>query len=221
VWLVASRRPKVEGFGGERELCAILRGNGGPGAVCGGLASIAQSGIVSPLPRHDAPDSVLFVLPEGATDPQVTLSGGVVLAPEIHDNAALVVPREPVFGASWTSPSGVREIARYRDLDAKGWTPPEGCPKLDPLPADAEGQARRAALLAVDRIYPSIQQAAVTRVSPLGRGLCTPEVSDRSLVVELNLTPFDASQRSSASLTQGRLLAGMVNGRMTVWMVQH
>ena len=61
----------------------------------------------------------------------------------------------------------------------------------------------------------------MTSVSPLGPGLCTREVSDRSLVVELHLTPFAASQRNSASLTQGRLLIGMAGGAMTVWMIQH
>ena len=61
----------------------------------------------------------------------------------------------------------------------------------------------------------------MTGVSPVGPGLCTRDVTDRSLLVELHLTPFDASQRNSASLTQGRLLVGMVHGRMTVWMVQH
>ncbi len=109
----------------------------------------------------------------------------------------------------------------YRDLDARGWTPPERCPALEPLPPDADAAARRAGLLAVDRIYPWIQEASVTGVSPVGPGLCTRDATDRSLLVELHLTPFDASQRNSASLTQGRLLVGMLHGRMTVWMVQH
>jgi hypothetical protein len=220
VWLAAVTHPKVEGFGGRRELCAVVRGTGGPGGFC--ITASGVTGLASPIRRSNAPDSVVFVLPDGARDPHATLSDGVVLSPAVHDNVALVVPREPeVVGASWTTPAGIRAIARWRDLDAKGWTPPEGCPKLGTLPAGAGKRAARAALLAVDRIYPSIQQAAVTRVSPVGPGLCTRDVTDRSLMVELNLTPFDVSQRSSASLTQGRLLAGMVDGRMTVWMIQH
>ena len=221
VWLATMTNPKVEGFGGRPEQCAVLRGKGGPASACGGSGGFG-SGFALLIPGHERPDSVLFVLPDGARDPQVTLGSGIVLSPTIHDNVALLVPREPaVVGASFTAPSGVREIARWHDLDAKAWTPPARCPALEPLPTGAEALARRAALLAADRIYPGIQEARVTTVTRLGPGLCTRGVSDRSLVVELHLTPFDASQRQSSSLTQGRLLVGMVHGRMTVWMVQH
>lgn len=221
VWLAAVAHPKVEGFGGRRELCGVVRGDGGPGSVCSELGGRFESGLASQIRRHNAPDSVLFLLPDGAGDPHVTLSNGRVLSPGVRDNAALVVPDAPAVGASFTTPSGVREISRWRDLDTRGWTPPEGCPTLESLPTGAEELARRAALLAADRVYPWIQEASVTGVSPVGPGLCTREVTDRSLLVELHLTPFDASQRNSASLTQGRLLVGMEHGRMTVWMVQH
>jgi hypothetical protein len=221
VWLATVAHPKVEGFGGRRDLCAVVRGKGGPGSDCIGLAGAAPS-FVGTIRRHHAPDSVVFMLPDGARDPHVTLSNGLIVSPEIHDNAALVVPDEPPVGASFTAPSGVRQISRWRDLDAKGRTPQDaGCPRFDRLPADAEAQARRAALLTVDSIYPWIQEASVTGVSPVGPGLCTRAVTDRALMVELHLTPFAVSQRKSASLTQGRLLVGMLHGRMVVWMVQH
>jgi len=221
VWLATFRRPKVEGFGGRRELCAVVRGKGGPGSDCIGLAGAASS-FVGTIPRHSAPDSVVFMLPDGARDPHVTLSSGVIVSPKVHDNAALVVPDELPVGASFTTASGVREISRWRDLRAKGRQPGDaGCPQFEALPADADAQARRAALLSVDSIYPWIQEASVTDVSPVAPGLCTRAVTDRTLMVELHLTPFDASQRSSASLTQGRLLVGMLHGRMVVWTVQH
>jgi hypothetical protein len=214
VWLAA-----VTKANGRRELCAVLRGKVGSASTCNPLPGLTP-GSVSPVPRRNGFDSVLFVLPDGAGDPRVTLSSGVVASPEVRGNVALVVPPDAMpVGASYTSSSGVREIARWRDLHAQGWTPPEGCPKLEPLPTGAETLARRAALLAIDRIYPSIRKASVTGVSHVGPGLCTREVTDRSLMVELHLTPVAAT--NSASLTQGRLLVGMEHGEMTVWMVQH
>jgi hypothetical protein len=217
VWLAVGERPKVEGFGGRSELCAVVRGAAGAGGVCGGPVS---EGFASQLLRRDGPDPVLFVLPDGARDPQVLTRDGIV-SPAVHDNVALAVPGEPAIGASFTDASGVRRIARYRELHARGWTPPAGCPRLDPLPASAGNLAERAALLAVDRLYPWIQEARVTRVSPVQPGLCPREVTDRSLLVELRILPFDASQRASDSLTQGRVLVGMEGGEMTVWRVQH
>jgi hypothetical protein len=218
VWLAAMTQPKIEGFGGRRELCAVVRGKAGTASTCNGSPG-SSPGTLTLLPRRNAPDSVLFVLPDGARDPQVTLSSDFVLAPKVQGNVALAVPHEPPVGASYTTAAGVRQIARWHDLHARGWSPAKGCPKLEPLPPGAEDLARRAALLAVDRIYPWIQEASVTGVSPVGPGLCTRAVTDRSLMVELHLTPFKATR--SASLTQGRLLVGMRRGEMTVWMINH
>jgi hypothetical protein len=212
IWLFAatqSGRP-------ARLFCAAVRGAGGDGSVCTGGGPVP---LVSQIGRRDGPDGVLFVLPDGSGDPQV-LTRGSVVEPEVHDNVALAGQPESIVSASYTDTSGVRRISRWRDLHANGWTP-QGCPALDPLPADAEAQARRATLLAVSRVYPWIQEASVTGVSPAGPGLCTREVTDRSLAVSLRILPFDASQRKSASLTQGRLLVGMQGGRMSVWRVQH
>jgi hypothetical protein len=211
IWLFTATRS------GEpaRVFCAVLRGKAGDGGECSGGEPGAS---VGRIPRRGGPDGVLFVLPDGAADPQIL--AGSVLEPEPRENVAYVVPPEPAAGASYTDASGVRHLARWGDLHAKGWTP-EGCPALAPLPADAEAQAKRAALLAVGRVYPWIQEASVTGVSPAAPGLCTRAVTDRALEVDLRILPFDASQRASASLTQGRLLVGMVDGRMTVWRVQH
>ena len=194
----------------------VVRGDGGPESVCGG--GIA-SGLAGPIRRRNAPDSIVFVLPDGAGDPHVTLAGGDVLSPTVHGNAALVVPREPVVGASWTTPAGIREIARYRDLDARGWTPPRALlPALEPLPPGADTTPRRAAR----RCSPSTADLPVDpggerdrRVDGRSRPLHARRHRPVALV-ELHLTPFDASQRNSASLTQGRLLVGMLHGRMTV-----
>jgi hypothetical protein len=46
-------------------------------------------------------------------------------------------------------------------------------------------------------------------------------VTDRSLQVSLHLVPRDPAARGSASLSQGRLLLGVIDGRMAVWSVQH
>jgi hypothetical protein len=175
-------------------------------------------GFVTQIPARNG-RIALFVLPDGSGDPQVLIRGSS-LEPEVRDNVALAAPPESIVSASYTDAAGVRRISRWRDLHAKGWTP-QGCPALDPLPADAQAQAQRAALLAVSRVYPWIQEASVAGVTPVGPGLCTPEVTDRSLAVSLRILPFDESQRKSASLTQGLLLVGMERGRMTVWRVQH
>ncbi len=100
------------------------------------------------------------------------------------------------------------------DREARAYSAPQGCPALGALPADAEASARRAALLAVDRIYPVVE-ADVTAVTR-GGGTCHPA---STLTVSLHLTPYD--NRKSDSLSQGRVLVGMVDGHMQVFDVMH
>jgi hypothetical protein len=149
----------------------------------------------------------------------VTLANGMLLTPALHNGVALVRYPRAVVATGWTDAAGTRHIVRI-DRRRDGPSIPEGCPRLDPLPPDAEAQARRAALMASDYLYPDLVQADVTDVTRIGRGLCTPSVTERSLLVSLRIVPSAPSPRN-ASLTQGRLLVGMVDGRMKVWMVQH
>ena len=118
----------------------------------------------------------------------------------------------PIIITSWTDAAGVRRI--IPDHDPRAYLPPRGCPALGPLPANAEASARRTALLAVDRIYPVIE-ADVTAVTR-GGGTCHPA---RTLTVSLHLTPL--THRNSDSLSQGRVLVGMVDGHMQVFEVMH
>jgi hypothetical protein len=211
-WLVAGKRE------GEDWLCFVQAGGS---SGCSKLTDFARDGGIgwSP-PRGHEPGSVSMVLPAGATDTQVTLADGRRLTPALHDGVALVrVPRAAV-AAGWTDAAGTRHITRI-DRERDGRSIPEGCPRLDPLPPDAEAQARRAALMASDYLYPDLAEAEVTGVTRVGPGLCTRSVTDRSLLVSLRIRPGEPSQRQSASLTQGRLLVGMEQGEMTVWMIQH
>ncbi|HWK29902.1 MAG TPA: hypothetical protein VNS09_25260 [Solirubrobacter sp.] len=159
-----------------------------------------------------------FLFPDGTHDVRITLADGTRLAPTVHDGAVLETAGASDFAiASWTGASGTRhisanEFARYE-------RPPEACPALEPLPADAQAQAERVALLDVDRFYPGVEAARVTGVrvpdgTPCGSG-------ERSLEVSLALTPSDPKARSSASLSQGRLLLGVVGGELRVYQLLH
>ena len=86
----------------------------------------------------------------------------------------------------------------------------------------AYNAAARAALIAVDRTYLGAASATVTRVGGPPNGTpCTAAVSQRTLQVDLELVPSDPNARKSASMTQGRLLVGMVRGHLEVYYVMH
>jgi hypothetical protein len=63
--------------------------------------------------------------------------------------------------------------------------------------------------------------ATVTHVTAAAPGLCAREVTDRSVLVALHLVLRDPAQRDSASLSQGQLLLGVIDGKMTAWRVRH
>jgi hypothetical protein len=163
---------------------------------------------------------LLMALPADASDAQVTLANGVLVTPGLHDGVALVRFPRTAIAAGWTDAAGTRHITTLVQHQARR-PDPQGCPRLDPLPPDAVARARRAALMAADYLYAGLEAASVTGVSRLGPVVCTHAVTDRTLNVGLRLVPTSARARHSSSLTQGRLLVGMVHGRMTVWMVQH
>ena len=162
----------------------------------------------------------MLILADGLHDVRVTLSDGRVSAPRLHDNA-VIAEFPDVANASWTSPDGARHIQIFQLL-APGTLPPvEGCPSLGPLPADAEAQARAVALRSVATLYQGVIEAsAVSAGRPPGTP-CRASAAARSIAVGLSLVQADPAARKSASLSQGRLLLGMVNGRMAVWSVQH
>jgi hypothetical protein len=207
---------------GRDRLCVIRSGSGPLGnGECKDLTEFAREGSIGwAQPRHGEPGALLMALPAGARDVRVTRSSGLIMVMEPRDGIAEVRLARPVAAASWTDAAGVRHVQRM--LAAEPHRPRDpGCPRFDALPADADAQARRAALLVVDSVYPQAAEASVTSVAPAGPGLCTRAVTDRTLVVSLHLVLRGAAANRSASLTQGRLLVGVLHGHMTVWMVQH
>jgi len=222
VWLVSGTNNGrvVESLRGRTELCTFTVAMGGCDPLADAVRGDRPEGVWEP-PRRGRPGTLLLVLGDGARDIRVTLTDGTVISPELHDNAVLLGLPRMATSTSWTTAAGARHVYRYQDPDPNESRDAQGCPALDPLPADADAQARTAALEAVDRLYPGVQEATVTAVEPAGPGLCTRAVTDRSLQVSLHLVPRDPAERGSASLSQGRLLLGVIDGRMAVWSVQH
>ena len=74
-----------------------------------------------------------------------------------------------VGGLSWTDAKGTRYVLRVSPAPRATRLP--GCPAaLDPLPDDALDRGMRAALIAVDRLYP---EATSARVAGAGEGAGT------------------------------------------------
>jgi hypothetical protein len=201
---------------GRQELCTVVASGSGWTSGCGNLDVVAREGKGTGSWQGTL---VLLVLPAGSSDVTLWQVDGDVSEPALHNGAALVQLSAQPANVAWTGPSGTRYVRRYAGGPAA--QPHMRCPPLRPLPRDASEQARRAALAAVQFIYPDVAAASVTGVSPLGPGLCSASVSSRTLVVSLRLVPRDPVERQSASLTQGRLLVGMSGPRMIVWSVQH
>jgi hypothetical protein len=211
-----SRRGKVAFYAvptvvrGSDWLCLIAVDPGrGNEAACGQLAKM--------LSEEIAPGVVFkgwfgFLFRDGTRDVRLTFADGRRLPAPIHSNLASGIGDGPIEITSWTGPSGRRHIVST--VNAALFQRPASCPRaLDPLPPDAEAAARRAALLAVDHTYAEVVEADVTAVKR-GGGPCGRAISDRTIEVGVHLT-----QRGSASLSQGRLLVGMVDGDMQVYCV--
>ena len=121
-----------------------------------------------------------------------------------------------VGGLSWTDAKGTRYVLRVSP--APPATRLLGCPSaLDPLPDDALERGMRAALIAVDRLYP---KATSARVAGAGEGAgdlapCPAPIGERSMIIGLRLTPRGAG--GSPTPPQGRLLVGLVDGRAIVY----
>jgi hypothetical protein len=160
--------------------------------------------------------TVWRILPDDATDATVTLMDGRQLEPPVRHNAVLVaVPDDPA-AVGWT-----RGRTRYVRQYATFYAPTlERCPRrLDRLPAGWRATAMRAALRAVDDLYNGVSRATVTSVVRPAGTPCDAAVTARSVAVSLHLVRAD--NRASASLSQGRLLLGVIGERMTVYELMH
>jgi len=156
------------------------------------------------------------LLPDDTHDVILVDRGGSRRSVTVRDNALVA---DDVRGASWTGPNGVRHVRWHLAEPPRAKLPARCPPALDPLPADAVERARRAALLAVDRLYPHASAATVSGATPSRATPCGPAVTRRSIELSLQLVP--RGETRSASLAQGRLLLGMLDGRMTVYYVMH
>lgn len=165
-------------------------------------------------------DWYAVLVPDTTRDVRFVGRDGSQGAGSIRDNALLALAPDGIGGLSWTGASGTRYIRR--STAPPQVTIPVACPRrLDPLPADAAARASRAALIAVDRLYPQAMRAEVTGATVAPGTPCSRAISQRSVEVELALVPRDPGQRSSASLSQGRLLVGMRDGSMRVYYLLH
>ena len=132
----------------------------------------------------------------------------------VRDSGILVA--RPLGGLSWTDAKGTRYVLRGSAALPAVRLP--GCPAaLDPLPDDALDRGMRAALIAVDRVYPDATSA---RVAGAGEGAgdlapCPAQIGERSMIIGLRLTPRGAG--GSPTPPEGRLLVGLVGGRATVY----
>jgi hypothetical protein len=185
---------------GARSACATLRD---------GTADRRLFTLWSPT---DSDGVAIFV--DGIDRATLTLAGGRRLHRAVRDNAVLLGPAAAV---SWDDAKG-----RHH---AESLAIPTRCPLFEPLPPDALAQARQAALAAQPRLYPQTSNPRVVSVARLKHGMrgsdlyakCGGATGRRAIEVELRMTP----PTPSASLSQGTLLVGRLDGRMTVWAVLH
>jgi len=200
---------------GKASLC-LMRIDGS--ARCSAVADAVREG--TPIGGMSA-KYFEILLRDGTRDIRATLADGKRLAPAMQGGALLVRTTSRLAVLSWTGASGERHVLRTA-FAPKTTTPPTSCPAaLDPLPRAENAQAERAALLIVDRLYPHAASAAVTgSARPLGTP-CPDAVTERSMEVRLSLVPHDRAARRSARLSQGRVLVGNIDGRMTVFYLLH
>lgn len=192
-------------------LCLILLRDGkNVSSMCGPVETMATEGAA---PGSVARGRIAFLFPDGTRDVSVTTRDGESWgAPRLTDNAILL--RGELAVLSFTGASGRRYIqgSLRRPL-----TPPARCPaKLGALPADPDDEAVRAALRVVQFFYPEAREAEAKAARPSGTP-CGAAITRRTVEVRLTLTPA----HGSASLAQGRLLVGMVDGRMQVYYLLH
>jgi hypothetical protein len=151
-------------------------------------------------------------LPDSSTDLRFIYPNGVGSVSARNNLSLVMSPSEPLSGTSWTGGSGTRYIQDLGVAREFSAPPPETCPKrLGPLPADAVARARRAALIAIDRLYPQALRGTVSEAARATGTPCSAAITDRSIEVTLHL------ERKSANVAQGRLLLGMQDGYMRVF----
>jgi hypothetical protein len=185
-----------------KELCLV--------SVPGEGASCAALDPTAPLISSDT-DFFAALVPDRLRDVRVLSEPGV----RRGGQSGILTPRS-LGGLSWTDAKGTRYVLRVNQaLPAARLL---GCPaELDPLPDDALDRGMRAALIAVDRLYP---EATSARVSGAGEGPsdlapCPAPIGERSMVIGLRLTPRGAG--GSQNPPEGRVLVGLVDGRAIVY----
>jgi hypothetical protein len=188
------------------EVCAVARRDATERTSCAATA-----------PRGSGWGMVWRILPDDAIDARITSLGGDQVAPPVRDNALLVAKPRLYASIGWT-----RGRTRYVRQEATLYGPrPGSCPRLDALPADWRAGAARIALRSVDQAYNGLVRATVTSIARATGTPCPGGDPARSVLVSLHLVTASRAARSSASLSEGRLLLGMVRGRMTVYQLMH
>ena len=132
----------------------------------------------------------------------------------VRDSGILVA--RALGGLSWTDAKGTRYVLRISPAPPAVRLP--GCPAaLDPLPDDALDRGMRAALIAVDRLYP---EATSARVAGAGEGagdLAPCPAAIGGAVDDHRAPPEPRSAGGSPTPPEGRLLVGLVDGRAIVY----
>jgi hypothetical protein len=208
---------RLLGVVGERRVYAMAGTRRGVETVC--LVEPGRGSACSPLaggtPISSFGTGVYAQLfRDGTRDVRLTLQDGSRLAPRLRDGG-LVVAAKHVGIVSWTAADGVRHVSR-NIWAPQPPAPPETCPRaLRATPTRA--QAARAAMLAVQDLYPAARSARVTAVGPPAEAFCSSAVTARTLQVDLRLD----TGRKRDSLAQGRLLVGNVGGHVQVYYFMH
>jgi hypothetical protein len=205
--------------GGKPELCLVQAGLPATTASCAPLSGRAiGEDFASGLGTGDL---FALLLPDGTRDVVLTRLDGTTTRPLLRDNGVVVRDAAKIGMASWTGASGTRYTKR-NEFAPQATAPPRTCPsKLDPLPADAVDRAANVAMIAAGGLYPYADEAKVAGTARPAGTPCSQAITARSIEVTLHLTPRSATARTSASLSQGRLLLGMLGGQMTVYYFLH
>ncbi len=180
------------------------------------VAAAAGCGPVSSAVREETPPSITIgdvtgvFLPDGSSDLRFIYDNGVG-GVSAHNGLSLVLsPGAPLAGTSWTGASGTRYI-RYGRPVSQPVRPVDACPKrLEPLPGDALARARRAALIAVDRLFPDATEATVNAAARPLETPCSAAITERSIEVSAAARPAQRPRQAGATRDGGRVHAGLL-----------
>jgi hypothetical protein len=186
-------------------LCTITVSGGGYSGGCGPISAlredVAQGGWMGTI--------YALLFQDGARDVRLLLQNGGREAPRLREGGLLASSPVGYTGVSWTTPSGIRIVNRIKPPQPPLLPPCMG--PMDPLPDDAVAQAKRAALLEVDQVFPTVQRARVVNAAQYFGKACGKTNGPRAIVVTLDLATVPGARH-----TQGRLVVGKVEGAMRV-----